>query len=295
MTEGVGPPRPWTLFAKHLAGAGQRLLCLPFAGGGATAFRPWVQVLARAGIEVWPVQLPGRENRIGEPAIVDMNALVADLVRQFGPHLSCLPYAVFGHSMGAVVGYEFVREVRRQGLPEPAHLIISGRRPPHRPGPEPPAHALPRAELVAAIRGLGGAGEELLANEAVVDLVLPTLRADLELAECWAWTPAQPLSCPVTVLAGESDSTAPAAELAAWSELCCGPFRLRTLPGGHFYQRAEPGLVITAVRETLAVPGTALRPAPPPLPDNGDPHSLGVASDLRSYGPQKDHAPTMKD
>jgi medium-chain acyl-[acyl-carrier-protein] hydrolase len=240
------------MFARRTATARQRLLCLPFAGGGATTYRPWVELLAPAAIDVWPVQLPGHENRLAEPLYTDLESLVEDLADELGPYLDDLPYAVFGHSVGAVVAYEFAREMRRQGLPEPTHLVVSARRPPHRPDPDPPAHALPREQLLTRLRRYGGDGQRQLSDDALVDLLLPTVRADLGLVERWAWMPEEPLACPVTVLAADADAAVPVDDLPPWSALTRGPFQLRVLPGGHFYLTEDVTAATSAVRDALA-------------------------------------------
>src|SRR5687768_10201581 len=78
-----------------------RLLCLPHAGGGASAYRGWSDVLP-PGIEVWSAQLPGREERIRDPPFVRLAPMVEELEHLLAPHLDA-PFAFFGHSMGALV------------------------------------------------------------------------------------------------------------------------------------------------------------------------------------------------
>ncbi|GAA0421687.1 thioesterase [Acrocarpospora corrugata] len=246
------PPEPWTLSARSEPRARQRLLCLPFAGGGASAYRSWGAELAKSGIEVWPVQLPGRENRLKEPAMDDLPALAALLADVFGAYLPRRPYALFGHSMGASIAFEFVREVRRRGLPEPVRLIVSANRPPHRPDPAPPTHSLPRAELITKLRSYGGTPRELFDEPDLVDLLLPTMRADFALFERFQWVAEEPLGCPVTVLGGLSDVSVPDAELYAWEALTTGPFHVRMLPGDHFFLLKARNMTIETVRELLS-------------------------------------------
>jgi medium-chain acyl-[acyl-carrier-protein] hydrolase len=251
------PPRPWTLSAKRLATANLRLFCLPYAGGGASVYRPWVAPLSNAAVEVWPIQLPGRENRLAEPPYDDMCALVSRLADEFAPYLGPLPYAFFGHSVGASVGFELLREIRRRGLPGPRLLIVSAQRPPHRPAPDVPAHHLSRDQLVAKMRRYAGTAPELFEDRALIDLVLPTLRADLALVERGGWTPEEPLTCPIAVLGGSDDSTVRPAELPAWADLTSGPTRVELLPGDHFYFTANPPAAIDAVRRLLTTPAPA--------------------------------------
>ena len=109
------PVEPWFPFARTNPAARVRLVCLPFAGGGASAFRTWPQELP-LDIDVWAAQLPGRETRFADPAYTRMDRLVSDLAAAVCPNLD-RPYALFGHSIGSLVALELVRELRRQGRP----------------------------------------------------------------------------------------------------------------------------------------------------------------------------------
>lgn len=100
-----------------------RLFCLSHAGGGASLFRHWHEPFATLA-EICPVQLPGREGRLGEPAFASLHPLVDALIAALGDHLD-RRYAIFGHSMGALVGFELARELRRRGLPMPVQLFLA--------------------------------------------------------------------------------------------------------------------------------------------------------------------------
>ncbi|GAA4727272.1 thioesterase II family protein [Phytohabitans rumicis] len=238
------------MFATSLPAPRLRLLCFPFAGGGASAYRAWGAALEADGIEVWPVQLPGRENRMGEPAADDLTALVRRLADEFGDDLVRLPYAFFGHSMGACVAYELAREIRRRGLPEPARVIASAHRAPHWPALGPTCHDLPRDEFVARLREYGGTPEEVFAMPDLLDLLVPLLQKDFALFERHRWSAGEPLDCPLTVL-GALEDTVSAQELAGWEELTTGPFEVRMVRGDHFYLLDAQEQAIRTVRELL--------------------------------------------
>ncbi|MEU8248909.1 alpha/beta fold hydrolase [Nonomuraea sp. NPDC048916] len=244
-------PETWTRYTRALPGAHDRLLCFPYAGGGAAAFRAWVGELAASGTEVWPVQLPGRENRLGEPPVSDLPRLVAELADVFEDRLDELPYTLFGHSMGARVAFELAHELRRRDRPPPRLLIVSAHRPPHRLDPDPPAHALPRDRFLARLRTYGGVSEAVLAEPSLLDLMLPVVRADFALFERHPWQPEPLLGCPMTVLGGRTDARVPAAELTNWAELTEGPCELRMFDGGHFFLAESPHQVVGAVRDAI--------------------------------------------
>ncbi|MFD8385636.1 thioesterase II family protein [Streptomyces sp. NPDC059679] len=228
------PPEPWTIFAGFEPSARLRLLCFPFAGGGASTYRAWGADLAGSGVEVWPVQLPGRENRRREPPVDDLGVLVQQLADAFGPCLGRTPYALFGHSLGALIAYEFARELRRRGLPEPVRLIASAHRAPSRPDLGAPMHDMPHAQFIERLREVGALPEQMLREPDLLDLLVPKFRADFALSERYRWEPGKALDCPLTVLGGRAD-TLPEHELWAWETMTTGPFQVTLLQGDHFY------------------------------------------------------------
>ncbi|HET8681027.1 MAG TPA: beta-ketoacyl synthase N-terminal-like domain-containing protein, partial [Micromonosporaceae bacterium] len=152
----------WLVRSRPDARARMRLFCLPYAGGNASVFRGWADALP-AEVEVCPVQLPGREQRHKEPPFTQMSALVTTLAQVLGPYLD-LPFALFGHSMGALASFELARQLRREGLAGPAHLYVSAMRAPQLPDIEPPLHRLPEPRLVEKLREINGTPEEMLSD-----------------------------------------------------------------------------------------------------------------------------------
>lgn len=242
------PPRPWTKFAHRVPTARVRLLCFPFAGGGASTYRAWPDALSPE-VEVWPVQLPGRENRLAEPAARDLRALAGTLVGVFRPHLA-VPYALFGHSMGAMIAFELVRQLRAQGMPEPAHLFVSAHAAPHL-GDRAPVHDLPTLVFLDVLRAYNGTSQSVLDHPELLELLLPNLRADFALFETYRYREEPPLQCPMSVFGGVDDSSVPVGRLQPWKRHTTGPFRLRLLPGNHFFLQSACASVTRAILEDL--------------------------------------------
>jgi medium-chain acyl-[acyl-carrier-protein] hydrolase len=250
----------WIMRPRRLPGARLRLFCLPHAGGGASMFREWAQHLPEV-IEVCPIQLPGRETRIREKALDELEPLVRALTDAVTPWLD-RPYGIFGHSVGALIGFELGRALRAAGLPQPAHLFLSGRTAPQHQRVEPEMWNLSDAALIENLRELGGAREEVLAHQELMELLLPTVRADLAVAERYVFPGGDPLDVPITALAGRDDRRAPPAALEGWAEQTRGRFRLHVFSGGHFFVQSMPGAVCRVVAEELARLGdTGLPPA----------------------------------
>ena len=225
-----------------------RLLCFPYAGGGASIYRTWPSSLPPE-IEVLPVQLPGREARIREPAFTSLPPLIDGLLPALGRGLLDGPVAFFGHSMGALVAYELARALRDAGSPRPLHLFVSARRAPDLPARTAPIHALPEPEFRQRLRELNGTPEAVLEHPELMELLGPTLRADFTLIETYEPTSAPPLDCPITAFGGVDDPDVSEEEMAAWRRFTTAAFQLRMLPGDHFFLAQDSG---EALRREIA-------------------------------------------
>jgi len=226
-------PGSWLLGHRPRPAVRLRLFCLPYAGGGASVFRSWGASLPDR-VEVCPIQLPGRENRLLEPPFTRLPALADTLADALHPHLD-LPFAVFGHSMGSLVAFELTRTLRRRQRPLPVSLLVSGRRAPQVPDVDPPIHHLPELEFLEEIRRLNGAPEEVLGNSELMELLLPALRADFEVCETYEYRSEEPLDCPIIAFGGDEDPEVGPEELDAWRRQTSGRFELYMFPGDHFY------------------------------------------------------------
>jgi surfactin synthase thioesterase subunit len=245
----TGPTAGRWLRRFHPAAPGApRLVCLPYAGGSASYFFPVSAALAPAA-EVVAVQYPGRQDRRTEPALTDLGALadhVTTALRAEPP----APTVLFGHSMGAVVGYEVARRLDRAGTPA-RHLVVSGRRPPDGPRPGEDLHTRDDAALLAELTALGGPGTDLLADPDLRALAMPAIRGDHQAVETYAYEPGPPLRCPVTVLLGDRDPKTPLAEAAGWADHTTGPVDQHVFPGDHFFLGHHLDAVLTTLRTAL--------------------------------------------
>jgi medium-chain acyl-[acyl-carrier-protein] hydrolase len=228
-----------------------RLFCLPYAGGGASLFHTWSELLP-AGIEVCPVQLPGRETRLAEQAFSQVDELLDPLEKVLLPYLD-EPYALFGHSMGALISFELARRLRRNpSVRQPLRLLASGCRAPQLPDPHPPTYHLPEGAFIAELRRLRGTPEAVLQHPELLHLLLPLLRADFALCETYAYTTEQPLACPLSVFGGLQDSDISRAEIIAWSSQTTSTrFKARFFPGDHFYLHQEQPALLRALAQDL--------------------------------------------
>ncbi|SCG74677.1 thioesterase domain-containing protein [Micromonospora coxensis] len=270
----------WFLSAGRRDPAPVQLFCLPYAGGGASVFRHWQDGLG-ADVEVLPVQLPGRENRISEDPefrVADVASAVAGRVRG--------PYVIYGHSMGGRVGFEVVRELRRSGGPLPLRLYVGGARAPHVTAPS-LFDGLSRVDDDELLRRLGAGGglpAELLAHPELVELLLPLLRADFGRVDSYRYVPDEPLPVPIVAFSGRHDRAVTRAHSDAWREHTAAGFTLRDIDGGHFFLTDRLPELLAAIRADLdgAVPAAA-DPAADPAASGGRAAAVGpVASGGRA-------------
>jgi surfactin synthase thioesterase subunit len=242
---------PWIAYRKPRPNARIRLFCFPYAGGGALIYRPWVSELPPE-IDVVPVQLPGREQRLREKPFTRAGALVEAMTDALRRHFEP-PFAFFGHSMGALLSYEVAQRLRQLGAPGPLHLLVSARRAPQLPmDDEEHYHLLPEPEFRDKLREINGTPEAVLENEELMELLAPIIRADFELNETYDPSQKAPLDVPISAFGGLEDEEVEKENLEAWREATTGPFKLRMFPGDHFFLHQEAkGALQAAVAETL--------------------------------------------
>lgn len=225
---------PWVAHYRPRAAPRLRLFCFPFAGGGALSYRGWSNELP-SDIEVVPVQLPGHEDRFREIPLQRMEDLVDKLIEALSPLMRELPFAFFGHSMGAIVALEVARRLAATDGPLPRHMIVSARAAPHLPLRRPPVFNLSRKDLERWLRELNGTPEAVLSSTEMMDLVLPALRCDLQIDDTFRTTAEPALACPLTVVGGLRDNEATPDELRGWSLYTSNSFALRLVMGDHFF------------------------------------------------------------
>jgi medium-chain acyl-[acyl-carrier-protein] hydrolase len=252
----VNPPKTFEHMVtcpKPNSQARLRLFCFPFAGAGPWTFTSWVDGLPsdiQLETELCSVQFPGRETNRRDHLLTRLPPLLEALTPVFQTYLN-IPFAFFGHSMGALVSFELARQLRRQGLPGPVHMIVSGHRAPQLPDPNPAIHQLPDAEFLAKLRNLGGTPEEALQNPELMELFLPVLRADFAVCETYVYTAEEPLDCSITAFGGNCDYRVSREELSAWQAQSCKSFSLRMFPGDHFFLQSLRVPVLQVLAEDL--------------------------------------------
>lgn len=213
--------------------AAVRLFCFPYAGAGAAAFRGWDRALP-PDLEVVAVRFPGRESRFLEEPFETLEPLVDAVVEALRGR-DDRPFALFGHSLGALVAYETTRRLVAAGARLPVHLFASARVAPHLQDPDGRVHTMSDDELVGELRARGQTPDEVLDNAELLELLLPAVRADFAIAERYRHRPGPPLPVAITALGGTADPDVPVAAVEAWRVHTEARFTSAIYPGGHFF------------------------------------------------------------
>ncbi|MBJ6628953.1 thioesterase II family protein [Streptomyces sp. I4(2020)] len=225
-----------------------RLFVLHHAGGSHVLYRHWPAGLP----DTWDVRLldaPGHGFLLDQPQIADAGLLADFLLRHIEPELN-RPYALFGHSMGALLAYEITRRAVGRGLPWPVWVGVSARPAPQLVVPGGRYHALPGGELRERLKDLGGTPDSVFDDPGLWDLFEPVIRGDLRLVETWRHTAgAGPLPVALSAYAGAEDRHASPARMAGWDEHSEHFLGLRSFDGGHFYFQDDPRPLLRRIEQ----------------------------------------------
>ena len=236
----------WQTDASHRL----TLVCFHCAGSNAQSFFAWREA-ARGLCDLIAVELPGRSRRYRE-APADSVDQLADAFAQAIAQLPDKPLVFFGHSLGALLAYETTRALRRRRGPLPQRLILSSRQgaawlPVHCGLPELDAPALRQY-----MQDLEGTPPQILENDAMMQAMLPVLRADLQLIYQYQHQVEAALEMPIEVLGGIDDQHVRFESLLGWQQASTADFRLRMVEGGHFAVMSQPDSVLDSVRQLAA-------------------------------------------
>jgi surfactin synthase thioesterase subunit len=202
-------------------------------------------------IEVCPVQPPGRENRLSEACLTSVAEVARAAAEALEPYFD-KDFAVFGHSLGALLGYELLQALRQTGGPSARHLIVSAHRAPHVPLSHPPTWQLPDVAFKRRVQELNGTPTEVLENLELQALMLPLIRADFRLDETYSPAPDHlALDCPITAIGGTRDKDVPEPHLREWRAWTNAGFNMRMIEGDHFFIHTESNALAAFIADAL--------------------------------------------
>ena len=224
----------WFLDPTRNTDAKARLFCLPFAGGAASMYWAIAKQLSPE-VKVIPIELPGRAGRLREPPYETIEELVHDLVIEFQPAFDT-PFAILGHSMGALIAFELARAIERVGTPNLRQIILGAFPAPERIGDRMKISDLPDNEFLANLKRRYGfkPPSESASYNAILSLMLPTMRADLAMIERYQYQRTEPLSLSVSGYVGQEDLAVSADMMSGWQTVTQKPFSVKEIAGDHY-------------------------------------------------------------
>lgn len=213
------------------------------------AFRGWSERLPD-WVELSVLQLPGRGSRFRDVCCHSLDEAARHAADDVAG-LDDRPLAIFGHSLGALLGFEAARYLTHLGRP-PVCLFTSARPAPALGDRNTPIAGLSDAEFVAEVlRRYDGIPAAVLQDPDLLALLLPSLRADIAMLEGYRYRAGAPLPCPIVSFGGDQDPHATVSELQSWSAETGGGHRVHVLPGGHFFLQTAAQALIAIVETEL--------------------------------------------
>ncbi len=239
----------WFIVPRPRPKADLRLICFPYAGGNASTYTSWVNIIPD-NVELVLVQPPGRATRIFEQAYTSMDSLIQSLIKVIPSKLD-KPYILFGHSLGSRVAFELMNKLKQQEYPLPQHFIASGSRGPQCTSDKKELYKLPDEDFIFELQKLNGTPKALLENKDLMDLLLPLIRADFELSDKYLYSDNTRFNCSVSVLGGEYDVDITDLHLKSWGDFFTKKITQHIIKGDHFYIDTNRETVLRIVNKII--------------------------------------------
>lgn len=228
-----------------------KLFCFPYAGGSASIFKEWINMLAEHGISVVPIEYPGHGSRLHEKLRFDLASLADDIIN-FYQIDGTEPFALFGHSLGSLVAFEVARRVWINNGCSPVRLFVGARNAPHLfRSPPTSVCSLGEDDFLRFVARLGGIPHEIWECPELRGIFVPILRADFTLHESYVFTDESPLDCPITVFGGLGDEFTSSSGLREWSRHTTNSFVLRMFQGDHFFITGQQKILTHMIMKDL--------------------------------------------
>jgi len=243
----VADNRSWYLEYKKNPDATIRLFCFHHSGGGASAYYPWADYLLPK-IEMIAIQLPGRESRFTEPLNNNLRDITAKLSDGFAIYKD-KPFFVFGHSLGALISFEFIKSIHQLYSLSPRHMIVSATKAPHLPFRMKHLSQLDDKALKEELKNYNGIDERILNNDELLDLFLPIIKNDFSIYEHYNFLESMSIPCDILAISGDQDQTVSPKEILAWAQYTEGKFEHISFPGKHFFIKDHQKKILEMINQ----------------------------------------------
>ena len=224
--------------------------CLPYAGGSAVTYSKWKKHLNN-NIELRPLELAGRGRRSKELSHRSIESITDDIYNNIRPLLDEGPFAIFGYSMGSLIGFELCHKIREKGHNQPMHFFAASLEAPDLIYQRKPIHGLPNKEFINEIIKMNGTPDEVIKNPELMEYFLPVLKSDFEAFESYKCIEREEkLNTDITTLWGEDDSM-PRDHALKWGDLFSGEKHFYKFTGSHFFINDHLHRITDIVNKTI--------------------------------------------
>ena len=230
-----------------------RLFCFPYAGGGPSIYRTWAQNMPRE-VEICALQLPGRWSRHHEPPFTRMEPLVEAVLRSLEPELD-RPFSFFGHSLGGLIAFEVACRLVEAGDKVPLQLLVSARIAPDQPLATRPSVHLPDEQFLQRMAKVyDGIPQEVMGDPELLELMMPVIRADIEVFETYHYQEKPPLPIPIAAFRGADDPVVSEEAVARWKDHTTAEFTVDAFPGKHFFLFTSADQFFSRLKKRMLLP-----------------------------------------
>jgi medium-chain acyl-[acyl-carrier-protein] hydrolase len=249
-------PSTITIVRAPSESASLKLVAIPYVAGSSAAFASWPARLGKE-IELLSVQPPGRDGG----SIEGLHKSVTSFVAELGPRLIReldQPYAIYGHSLGALIAFELSRWLRAAGARQPAHLFLAAYSAPQLPNEMARFFEAWPEDIIERVSDTLWAETlhqivppTILEDPALLKRTIPVLAAEMEMVRQYKYKAEVPLDCPITCFAGSDDVLIPADTMKGWEVQTTSDYRLLVVPGDHLFLRSQAEVITDVVRKSL--------------------------------------------
>jgi len=226
------------------------LFCLPYAGGSKTVYYKWKNYL-HPSIELISIELKGRGERINEIFYESLEEAVDDIFENIKDKITNDEYAIYGHSMGALLSYELYYKIEQMGMKKPEHIFFSGYRAPNIIRQEEKKSTLPDYDFISKVMDIGGTPNKLIENKELLEIFIPIIRSDFKILENYKYNERKNnIECNVSVLNGKQDAIK-LEEILAWKNHVSKEFKVYSFEGNHFFINTNVENITNIINDTL--------------------------------------------
>lgn len=231
-----------------------KLFCIPYAGGSSVVYEPW-RILLSDHIELIPVELAGKGERAGEMLYNNVEEAIYDVFSFVSDRVNNTPYAIFGHSFGAMFAYEVAKKMKVLKKQSPVHVFFSGRRPPHfQSARKDLYHLMPDEIFINEVQKLGGTPPEFFNYPELLEYMIPILKNDFKLSETApVVTEIIPFDFNITAMTGKEDREVSVNDISNWNIHTIGTCHTCFFDGGHFFINGEREKVLNIINSSLMI------------------------------------------